>query len=153
MSAEAAQVPSFTLGFSGRVVPYRYERGEHRFKHCWKNDYAGFVSPHGVPIGKCPKSITDTIAEIVLNQAVAEPDPFVVPGRPPDPWPKRLYGVYRGVIYEAVPTPPGKSYHGYPWRGRDGRGPLPSEVVDRLRDLARIAGFQAEFEDWLDQYS
>lgn len=57
------------------------------------------------------------------------------------------------MIYEAVPTQPGKSYHGYPWRGRDGRGPLPSEVVDRLRDLARIAGFQAEFEDWLDQYS
>jgi len=108
---------------------------------------------HGHLVGKCPRSITDTIAQTVLNQSVAEPDPFIVPGRKPDPIPKRLYGVYRGVIYEGAPTQPGTSYHGYPWRGREGRGPLPDEVVDRLREISRIEGFLEEFEDWLNDYS
>jgi hypothetical protein len=138
---------------NGWVVQYKYERGEHRIKHRWRNDYAGFIRQHGHLIGKCPATITEAIAETVLNQAVAEPDPFVIPGRAPALWPKRLYGVYEGVIYEAVPTEPGKSYHGYPWRGREGRGPLPSEVVSRLRELASAEGHLEEFEDWLDQYS
>jgi len=134
-------------------VPYKYDRGEHRKKHCWKEDRADFVMSHGHLVGKCPRSITDTIAQTVLNQSVAEPDPFIVPGRKPDPIPKRLYGVYRGVIYEGAPTQPGTSYHGYPWRGREGRGPLPDEVVDRLREISRIEGFLEEFEDWLNDYS
>jgi hypothetical protein len=136
-------------------MPYRYlyERGDHRRKHCWGNDRADFVFQSGVLVGKCPKSITDRIAEQVLNSAVAEPDPFVVPGRVPDTWPKRLYGVYKGVIYEAVPTQPGKSYHGYPWRGREGRGPLPEEVVNTLRELARAENHLEEFERWLSEYS
>ena len=104
-------------------------------------------------MGKCPNSITDDVAQSVLDQAVAEPDPFAVPGRAPDAWPKRLYGVHKGVIYEAVPTQPGRSYHGYPWRGREGRGPLPPEVVDRLRELAAAEGHLDTFENWLDQYS
>lgn len=134
-------------------MPYKYERGEHRRKHCWNRDYADFVEQHGHLVGKCPNTITDVVAQTVLNQAVAEPDPFFVPGRAADSWPKRLYGVYRGVIYEAVPTQPGKSYHGYPWRGRDGRGPLSSEVVERLRVLARAEGYLDEFESWLDEHS
>ena len=132
---------------------YQYDRGEHRRKHCWKNDYADFVSQHGILVGKCPKTITDTIAETVLNRAVAEPDPFVIPGREPDPWPKRLYGAHKGVICEAVPTQPGKSYRGYPWRGREGRGPLPTEVIERLRELAKAEDYLEEFEEWLDQHS
>lgn len=134
-------------------MAYQYERGEHRRKHCWNQDRADFAPWHGHLAGKCPKSITDAVAETVLNQAVAEPDPFVVPGRQPNPWPKKLYGVFKGVIYEAVPTQPGKSYHGYPWRAREGRGPLPAEVVDRLRELARAEGHLDAFEEWLDQYS
>jgi hypothetical protein len=135
------------------TVSYRYERGEHRRKHCWNQDRAVFIQQNGHLVGKCPTSITDSIAETILNQAVAEPDPFVVPGRKPRAWPGRFYGVYKGVIYEAVPTQPGQSYHGYPWRGREGRGPLPAEVVEQLRDLAVAQGCLDEFEDWLDQYS
>lgn len=134
-------------------MPYKYDRGEHRRKHCWGNDRAGFVSQDGNLVGKCPNTITDSIAETILNEAVAEPDPFSIPGRTPSAWPRRLYGVYKGVIYEAVPTEPGKSYHGYPWRGREGRGPLPAEVVDRLRELAEAERHLDEFESWLDQYS
>jgi hypothetical protein len=134
-------------------LSYKYERGEHRRKHCWKRDDGGFVQTAGNLVGKCPNSITDEIAEKLLNQAVAEPDPFVLRGRAPDTWPKRLYAVYRGVIYEAAPTQPGKSYHGYPWRGRSGRGPLPSEVIERLRSMAEVEGYLEEFESWLDEHS
>ena len=121
------------------------------------------MTQHGHLVGKCPSTITEQVAEAILNQAVAEPDPFRVPDQSaeeralpdqtPDTWPKRLYAVHKGVIYEAVPTNPGKSYHGYPWCGRQGRGPLPSEIVDQLRDQARAEGYLDEFEDWLDQYS
>jgi hypothetical protein len=135
------------------VPHYKYERGEHRRKHCWKQDDADFVDVDGHLVGKCPKTITDDIAEKLLNQAVAEPDPFAVPGRPASLWPKRLYTVHRGVIYEAAPTQPGKSYHGYPWRGRPGRGPLPTEVIDQLRVKAEAEGFLEEFESWLDEHS
>ena len=131
-------------------MPYRYERGEHRYKHCWNNDYAGFGQWQGHEVGKCPNTITNAIAETVLNQAVAEPDPFAEPGQAPDPLPKRLYGVYKGVIYEAVQTQPG-SYHGYPWQARKGRPPLPPEVVDQLRQMARNQGYAKEFEEWLDE--
>jgi hypothetical protein len=67
-------------------VRYKYERGEHRRKHCWKRDVADFVDEHGYLVGKCPSSITDAIAEKLLNQAVAEPDPFVVRGQQGDSW-------------------------------------------------------------------
>jgi hypothetical protein len=103
-------------------------------------------------VGKCPKSITDQVAQNLLNQAVPEPDPFRLPGRV-SAWPKRLYAVHKGVIYEAVPTIPGKSYHGYPWRAREGRGPLPTEVIDRLRNMANDEGCLEQFEEWLDQHS
>lgn len=134
-------------------MPYKYERGDHRTKHCWKRDQADFVQQQGHLVGKCPSSITDSVAETILNQAVAEPDPFLVPGRAAASWPKRLYGVHKGVIYEAVPTQPGKSYHGYPWRGRDGRGPLPTLVVERLRAMAEAEGYLKEFKSWLDEHS
>lgn len=134
-------------------MKYLYERGDHRRKHCWNNDRADFISERGGFVGKCPNSITDSVAETVLNQGVAEPDPFVIPGRPKTSHPKRIYGVYKGVIYEAVPTQPGKSYHGYPWRARDGRGPLPTDVIERLRELAREQGYLDEFESWLDDHS
>ena len=98
-------------------MQYKYERGDHRRKHCWTRGYADFIEEHGHLVGKCPSSITDALAERLLNQAVAEPDPFAIRGAPADSWPKRLYAVYRGVIYEAVPTQPGKSYHFFKQQG------------------------------------
>lgn len=132
-------------------MPYRYERGEHRRKHCWSNDYAGFTMSQGNPVGKCPNTISQEVAETVLNQAVAEPDPFALPGRQAEDGPKRLYAVYRGVIYEAVRTQPG-SYHAYPWRAKPGRAQLPLDVMARLEQMAIAEGYLEEFKDWLDQY-
>lgn len=132
---------------------YKYDRGDHRRKHCWNRDSADFVEEQGHLVGKCPSTVTDAVAERLLNQAVAEPDPFAVRGRATAAWPRRLYAVYHGVVYEAVPTQPGTSYHGYPWRGRSGRGPLPTEVIEQLRIQAGAEGFSREFEGWLDEHS
>lgn len=134
-------------------MPYQYDRGEHRRKHCWKRPYADFIPEQGHLVGKCPSTITDAVAQAILDQAVPEPDPFLVPGREVESWPKRLYCVHKGVIYEGVPTEPGKSYHGYPWRGREGRGPLPTPVIERLRVLAQAEGYLEQFENWLDEHS
>jgi hypothetical protein len=51
--------------------------------------------------------------------------------------PERIYAVYRGVIYEAMPTIRGLSYHGFPWRGDlKGRRPLPKTILKQLRHMA-----------------
>ena len=58
--------------------------------------------------------------------------------------PERIYNVYRGVPYVAVPTRPGTSYHGYPHRGR-----LEPGVVALLRERAEQEGTLREYEKWL----
>ncbi len=49
---------------------WHYERGDHRHKHRWKHDFAGFVPGKKGPIGKCPKHVTQEIAEKALNEGV-----------------------------------------------------------------------------------
>src|SRR5690554_2752228 len=120
---------------SGQNERWVYERGEGRYKHRWKNDYAGFEPGEKGPIGKCPKSLTEQLATELLNQGVPYFDD------PEDPSPSKIYAIYRGVIYEAAPTMPGVSWHGYPWRGDlKGRRPLPSNIIRKLRKLAEVSG-------------
>lgn len=130
---------------------YHYERGEHRKKHCWKHAHAAIESRDGHLVGKCPNTLTDALAEAILQSAIEEPDPFELPGQSKG-HPKKLYAVYNGVIYEAVPTNPGRSYHGYPWTRREGRTQLPREIVNELRRRANEEGCLEKFEDWFDQY-
>ena len=61
--------------------------------------------------------------------------------------------VYKGVIYEAAPTRPGISLHGYPWTGNQGRPALPPRVLKSLRQDAAEQGCIKEFEAWLKKYS
>lgn len=130
------------------TAPWKYERGEGRHKHRWKNDYAGFEPGDKGPVGKCPKSITQELATEILNQGVPYYDD------PDDPVPAKIYTVYSGVIYEAVPTMPGVSWHGYPWRGDlKGRRPLPGKIIRQLRNHAERAGYSREFEQWLQNYT
>ncbi|MCG5534662.1 hypothetical protein [Ectothiorhodospira mobilis] len=127
---------------------WRYERGEGRFKHRWKHDYPGFEpSPRGA-VGKCPRHVTDEIAERILNE-----DAIPSFESEDSPWPDRFHALYQGVVYEAVPTQPGISYHAYPWRGDlPGRPALMRSTLRQLREYADHNDERAALESWLKQY-
>src|SRR5690606_24974604 len=120
---------------------YLYERGEGRFKHCWNKPEAGFSPPESAPVGKCSSKITDMIAQTLLDEGVEyrlEED---------DPHPSKIYNVFEGVPYEAAPTRPGISYHGYPWRG-----PMPRWIYRILKKRADDQGHGSTFKAWLKKY-
>lgn len=123
-----------------------YERSDGRTKHCWAKDDACFVSGKRGMVGKCHASITDDVATQLLRNGVT----YNAPGTDD---PEHVYAVYRGVIYEAAPTQPGLSFHGYPWRGDQGRPSLPPRVRRELRCRAEASGHLNEFEKWLKKYS
>jgi len=127
---------------------WRYERGEGRTKHRWRNDYAGFEPSGRGPVGKCPRHITEELAEQLLNEE-AVPVYDGDDSQAPD----CFYAVYRGVVYEAVPTQPGVSYHAYPWRGDlQGRRGLRRWVLRKLREQADRREERQELERWLKDY-
>ena len=127
-----------------------YDRGDGRFKHRWDRPYAGFVPGNKGSVGKCSCEITRDIAELVLNEGIPLP---VDKGRG-ETFPKKIYCVYAGAIYEAVPTMPGVSYHGYPWRGDlKGRASIPRRIMRKLREMAEKQGFSEEFRSWEKKYT
>lgn len=126
-----------------------YDPGEHRTKHCWSNPFADFVSVGSGFVGKCPSTLTKSEAKNLLNDAEFE-------GKNSgqsllDLMPDRVWNVYEGVIYEAVPSGQ-DSYHGYPWRGRPGRNRLAREIKKALLEKSIKQGYGKEFSDWLDKY-
>lgn len=125
---------------------WQYERGEGRTKHCWHKDEAGFEPSGKGMVGKCHASITDAVATELLHWGVV----YNAPGTTE---PEHVYAVYRGVVYEAAPTRPGISFHGYPWRGDQGRGSLPPRIRHKLAEKAREAGYEKEFWQWMSKYS
>lgn len=118
---------------------WSYERGEGRFKHCWRKRYAGFIPSKRGEIGKCSSEITDEIAQSLLDTGISLFE------YEEDSYPSRIYNVHNGVIYEAMPTIPGVSYHGFPWRGQ--RPPL--KIIEALENAAKKSGHEAEFKRWL----
>lgn len=126
----------------------KYERGEGRYKHRWNKDQADFCPGAKGAVGKCHNSITEKVAEDLLRGG------FPYCENNDDQSPSKIYAVYKGAIYEAVPTVPGKSWHGYPWRGDlKGRSPLPRRIKRNLKEQAEQAGYLEEFERWLKKYS
>ena len=125
-----------------------YEKGEYRWKHHWHNSFAGFVPGHKGKgaTGKCPSDVTAPEAAAVLSRAIAL-------NTGSHEWPERLYAVYRGVIYEAVPTRPGESYHAYPWQQLQGRPPLPKCILKHLEQQAIDEGTQAEYRKWVKRHT
>lgn len=126
-----------------------YDPAEHRVKHCWDQPYAGVVRNGSTSIGKCPSDLTKEYARDLLDEAAYEGK---VAGRLiVEVQPKRMWNVYKGVVYEAVPTQEG-SYHGYPWFGRPGRNRLPRAVKAELKTRAEQQGYGKEFRDWITTY-
>lgn len=123
-----------------------YDRGDNRHKHHWKHDRAGFEPEGKHGKGKCHSSISDEIAQRMLREGMK----YNAPG---SEIVTHVYAVYRGTIYEAAPTQPGISYHGYPWKGDQGRPALPPRIVRELRKRAVSEGYSKEFEDWLVKHS
>ena len=129
------------------MLDYRYETGERRFKHKWKQKTAGFERSGTGYVGKCPSDVTHEIAEERLNAGIPVYD------SEESVWPSKIYTIFRGVVYEAVPTNPGRSYHAYPWRGDlPGRRPLVRWVRKRLRDLAIEWNELSEYKEWMKKY-
>lgn len=128
----------------GVLMTYKYDTGEGRWKHKWNKDEAGFCPSHRGPVGKCHSSITTSIAQELLDRAVAQ---GIVEQYAGQNFPHRIFAVYRGIPYVAVPTSPGQSYHGYPWRGV-----LSPAIRCQLADMARNDGKESEFSKWLKKY-
>lgn len=137
-SVAPPQPPPFIL------TAYRYERGEGRVKHRWQHDYAGFLPSKRGPVGKCHRSISESEATRLLHSGVLPPFPDP-PGLPPHP--REIFNVYKGIPYVAVPTVPGRSYHGYPWSGR-----MSPTVRNELRVRAVKQGYERAFDQWLRTY-
>lgn len=126
---------------------WKYEKGEGRIKHYWRRPEAGFELDGQCWIGKCPKGLTQQEAEAILNRA------FPLYESDEDAYPPRLYAVHGGVIYEAAPTRPGISYHGYPWRGDlPGRPRLPNALLTQLEAQARQQGELEDYRRWMKKY-
>ena len=135
------------------LAGFEYERGEGRHKHTWNRDEAGFVPSKRGAVGKCHSSITEELAEHLLRSGIIEPDPFSLDEEGEDeggdkhPAPREIYNIYKGVPYVAVPTRPGFSYHGFPWRGR-----MSATVLEAMRRRAEEEGTLKVFDRWLKQY-
>jgi hypothetical protein len=124
------------------IPPQRkYDKGERRRKHVGRGEQAELSvhqdSPRRV-VGKCPANISEGERETLLNRAVPSPNG----DRDLSP-PKKVYAVHKGVVYEAQTSDRGRTYHGYPYRGK-----LSDALTDLLRGMARDEGCLAEFERW-----
>jgi hypothetical protein len=127
------------------ILPYRYEPGEHRTKHCGCEPHVHFRNDGSSVIGMCPASLSKQEAEYLLQSGILE-------ARPGSDHPTRIYAVHEGVPYEARPTVLGKSYHGFPWIGRPGHNRLPRPIKRELQARAEKTGYLKVFNKWMDLY-
>lgn len=107
--------------FTAFTYDYDHDPGEGREKHRWGKPYAGFKPGSKGPVGKCSSLIDEERARELLNDGIALPD------NAGGNHPRKIVNQFEGAIYLAVPTEPGKSYHGYPWRD-DQQSPRVSSV-------------------------
>lgn len=122
-----------------------YERGEHRRKHCWSNNYAGYTGKGRNRVGKCSSDLTDIQAQNLLNSGIwVDADLRELPER--NAYPDYVYNVYGGVPYRAAVTVTMRSMHGYPCLYEK---ELPAWLRARLRQLAEDSGYLPEFNRWL----
>ena len=114
-------------------------------KHGWANDEPGFEEGVGGQIiGKCPAGISNTEAEQLLNEGISWTNPH---SHHKEDWPEQIYVVHQGVIYRAIPTRGGISYHGFPAARRVPRS-LKEKILRRARDL----GCETEVKRWMRKH-
>ena len=119
---------------------WNYDPGARRFKHKWGRPEAGFDESSGVPVGKCPGSLSVEQAQQLLNSGIAWPEDWEESAE----YPSRIYNVHQGVVYEARPTMQGFTYHGFPARGR-----LSRRLTRVLEQRAAAEGCEREYRQWL----
>ena len=127
-----------------QFLPYRYDPGEHRLKHCSDRPQAHFRQEGSAFTGVCPSTLSKRKAEELLQHGVPH-------YRPGTGHPEKVYAVYEGVVYEARCTEYGMTYHGFPWRGRPGHNRLPRPIKRELQQRAERDGCLAAFNAWLDR--
>ncbi len=93
-------------------------------------------------IGKCPATLTPDDHVRLVNEAAPGSN-----GGRDLLFPKKLYAVHEGAIYEAQTTDRGRSYHGYPYRGK-----LSQSLINTLRDMAVRKGCENGFDDWIRRH-
>ncbi|MEO5333201.1 MAG: hypothetical protein H7839_14380 [Magnetococcus sp. YQC-5] len=119
-----------------------YEPGEWGHKHKWSHDYPDFILVGNDPIGKCPTSITRNpeLAKELLDTGVYYPTGT----QPPD----KIYNVHQGVIYRAIETRHGVSFHGFPEKEHKIRR-VPPSVLRQLARIAKEKNTLEEFKQWM----
>jgi len=123
----------------------RYDKGERRHKHVGRGSEPEIEFVPGNPrmwIGKCPATFAPDDHIRLVNEAIPESN-----GDRELPFPKKLYAVHAGAIYEGQTSDRGKSYHGYPYRGK-----LAGSLLDTLRGVAVEKGCEKEFEFWVKRH-
>lgn len=119
-----------------------YNSPENRHKHRWNKNYAGFDRYLGEIVGKCPNDITLPQAQALLDQAIPDPpSEYDV-----DPHPKRLYNVFKGVVYQAIGDGRSNLYHAFP---ADNINSMDEETLEILQQRAAESGNEKEFKDWI----
>jgi hypothetical protein len=122
-----------------------YDKGERRYKHVGKKPWPEIECSAGNPrmwIGKCPSNLLDCDCVRLLEDAIIDSN-----GDREINFPKKLYVVHEGAIYEAQTTDQGRSYHGYPYRGR-----LSRKLIGNLRNMAIAKNCEDGFNKWVKQY-
>jgi hypothetical protein len=125
-------------------LEWEYEPDETpKRKHSWDKDEAGFVTIGGAIVGKCPQGISNSSARELLNAGIQWS-----PRRWEHSYPKRIYTIHQNVVYRAMPTNPGKSYHGFP-EHPDLFWELPGALRKKIFEHAERLGCLEGVHKWL----
>jgi hypothetical protein len=93
-------------------------------------------------VGKCPAGMPAQLRQKLLNEAIPGPT-----GDREIDYPKYLYVVHEGAIYEARTSDAGGSYHAFPYRGK-----LSRELLEQLRNVAEEKKCLEACDEWIKKH-
>jgi len=123
----------------------KYDKGEKRLKHEGRGPRPEIQFSKSTPkvfVGLCPANMAVKLRDLLLKEAI----PASLGDRDIE-YPKYLYVVHDGAIYEARTSDAGVSYHGFPYRGR-----LSKELLEKLREMAKNKQCLESFDDWVKKH-